>query len=269
MDRSPAEFSGLARDSQNKEVAPMHVTRLATLTVIVAALLAGCVNAPNSLLRLQAKDAIDQKDYGTAREMLDRALAQDPADWKANYYMGLVKLAQGRALDARLHLEVAYSLRDSDPETPDILDALAESLYKEGAQSKLDIMLRSAASTYGTPRDYYRQAEYLARQGDVDGARAAYLKAVRVARPEDITPFMKQADFYEGLGDKLNAVTALQQAQSIEPQNRVIAQRISRLVLDTTPGRTLPPEPVQNAAPQRELSTETVVTEAPVKPQGE
>jgi Flp pilus assembly protein TadD len=175
--------------------------------------------------------------------------------------MGLVKLAQERPLDARLHLEVAYSLRDSDPETPDILDALAKALFMEGATSKLDIMLRSATATYGTPRDYYRQAEYLAKAGDVDGARAAYLKAMKVAKPEDITPFIKQADFYEGLGDKVNAVIALQQAAAIEPQNRVIAQRISKLVLDTTPGKTLPPETV-NAAPARELSTETVVTPA-------
>jgi len=256
----------------------MHITRFALPTLALAVFLAGCTAPPNSLLRLQAKDAIDQKDYVEARERLDRALSNDPADWKANYYMGLVKLAQERPLDARLHLEVAYSLRDSDPETPDILDALAQALHMEGATSKLDIMLRSATGTYGTPRDYYRQAEYLAKAGDVDGARAAYLKAMKVAKPEDITPFIKQADFYEGLGDKVNAVIALQQAASIEPQNRVIAQRISKLVLDTTPGKTLPPENVENAAPVRDLSTETVVTpelptgtEAPAKdaPQGE
>lgn len=208
----------------------MHVTRPA-LTIAAVFLFVGCSAAPNSLLRLQAREAMDAKDYTTAREKLDTALAQDPADWKANYYMGLVRIAQDKPLDARLKLEVAYSLRDDDPETADILDALAQALHKEGNSEKLDVMLKGATTRYGKPRDYYRQAEYLAKEGDVDGARAAYLKAVKVARADDITPFIKQADFYESLGDKVNAVVALQQAQAIEPQNLTIARRISALVV--------------------------------------
>lgn len=210
----------------------MHITRLTLCTLAAVLLTTGCTSPPNSLLRLQAREKIDTGDYTTAREKLERALAQDPADWKANYYMGLVKLAQDQPLVARLHLEVAYSLRDSDPETPDILDALAEALQKEGAAVKLDSMLKSAVATYGTPRDYYRQAKYLGQEGDVDGARAAFLKATKAARPDDVTPYVKLADFYESLGDRVNAVVALQQALTIEPQNRTIARRISALVLD-------------------------------------
>ena len=219
----------------------MHIPRLPRSLQLtaslfgIALLVAGCASQPNSVLRLQAKDAIDAKDYTTAREKLDTALAQDPADWKANYYMGLVRLGQEKPLEARLHLEVAYSLRDEDPETPAILDALAQALHKEGDVEKLDIMLKSATARYGRPHDFYRQAEFLGKQGDVDGARAAYLKAVNVAKPDDITPYMKQADFYEGLGDKVNAIVALQQAQNIEPFNRTIAARISSLVLEPKP----------------------------------
>lgn len=208
---------------------------LSLTLALTLGLAAGCATPPNSVLRLHAKDAIDQKDYTTAREKLERALGQDPADWKANYYMGLVRIEQERPLVARLHLEVAYSLRDNDPETPAILDALAQALHNEGDIDKLDIMLKSATNRYGKPHDFYRQAKFLGLQGDVDGARAAYLKAANVSRADDITPFIKQADFYEGLGDRVNAVVALQQAQQIEPYNRTIASRISSLVLDPKP----------------------------------
>lgn len=216
---------------------PIHALRTSIpfAFTLSLSLIAGCSSPPNSVLRLQAKDAIDQNDYVTAREKLDRALARDPADWKANYYMGLVRLHQERPLDARLYLEVAYSLRDDDEETPAILDALAQALHKEGDIDKLDIMLKSATARYGRPHDYFRQAKFLGLQGDVDGSRAAFLKAAKVSRPDDITPYMKQADFYEGLGDRVNAVVALQQAQQIEPHNRVIATRISALVLDPKP----------------------------------
>ncbi len=213
--------------------------KCAALLLVIALVAVGCASQPNSVLRLHAKDAIDQKDYVTARQKLDTALANDPADWKANYYMGLVRLATERPLEARLYLEVAYSLRDDDPETGAILDALAEALHKEGNLEKLDIMLKSATARYGKPRDYYRQAKFLGKQGDVDGARAAFLKAARVSHPEDITPFIQQADFYEGLGDRVNALVALQQAQRIEPFNRVIAQRISSLVLEPTPAASV------------------------------
>ncbi len=211
-------------------------TPVSMLAVLALAIFAGgCTTQPNSILRLHAKDAIDRREYTAADQKLATALGQDPADWKANYYMGLVRLAQQRPLDARLHLEVAYSLRDQDPETPDILDALADALHQEGANEKLDIMLKAATNRYGQPRDFYRQATFLTKQGDVDGAKAAYLKAVNVSRKDDITPHMKLADFYEGLGDRVSAMVALQQAQQIDPFNRTIAQRIQSLLVEPTP----------------------------------
>ena len=205
------------------------------VAALVLAVATGCGSTPNSVLRLQAKEALDQKDYTTADMKLARALEQDPADWKAQFYTGKLRLIQERPLDARLALEVAYSLRDGFPETPDILDSLAEAYRREGAIEKLHTLLNTANRKYGTTRDYLRQARMLAMIGDVDGAKVAYLKAQKFAKKDDITPFVKAADFYEGLGDRINASIALRQALQIEPENKVLLNRLQNLQATPTP----------------------------------
>ncbi|MEX2212664.1 MAG: hypothetical protein WD768_00965 [Phycisphaeraceae bacterium] len=205
---------------------------VAALMLIAAV---GCSTAPNSVLRLEAKQALDKKDYVTAEQRLDRALIQDPADWKAQYYLGKLRLAQSRPLDARLALEIAYSLRDSHPETPDVIDALAEAYRREPVLEKLHTLLKTANRRYGTTRDYLRQAHFLGLIGDVDGAKVAFLKAQEFRKGDDITPFVKAADFYEGLGDRVNATIALRQALQIEPKNLVLLGRLQNLQATPTP----------------------------------
>lgn len=192
------------------------------------AVLAGC-QAHSGALRLQAEQAIARGEYDTADRKLAIVLDRNPADWKALYWTGLIRLKQNRFLDARLLLERAYAVRDEHLETPDILDALAEAYLREPNQEKLVILLRSATQRYGAPRDYVRQGKYLARAGDVDGAEIAFVKATRFAAEDDIWTWLQAADFYEGIGDKDNALVALNHALRIEPHNLVIQRRIRTL----------------------------------------
>ena len=206
-----------------------HSLRATLFAAVAALMLVGCNTPPNQVLRLQAREAIEKKDYPRAEELMTLALQQDAADWKAHYYMGLVRLSQGRPLDARLHLENAYSLREDWPETPDVLDALAEAYWKEGDNEKLYNLLKMAGTRYGTTRDYLRQADFFSRSGDVDGAKEAYAKAAQFADPKDSSPHMKAAAFFEKIGDRKHAYIALQHAQQIEPQNRLIAAKMAAI----------------------------------------
>ncbi len=45
------------------------------------------------------------------------------------------------------------------------------------------------------------RANYLGKSGDVDGAKLAYRKAVRLASPNDPEPFIEMADYLESVGD--------------------------------------------------------------------
>ena len=199
---------------------------LTMLAFVFVGALSGCGATSTGTLRMQAEHAMDKGDYDLAAGKLSIVLERSPADWRALYYTGLIRLKQKSFLDARLKLESAYALRDEHRESGDILDALAEAYLQGNENEKLSSMLRSATTRYGKTRDYLREAQYLAKSGDADGAETAFVKATRFAKSDDITPWMKAADFYQGIGDTDNALIALNHALNIQPKNLVILRRI-------------------------------------------
>ena len=86
-------------------------------------------------------------------------------------------------------------------------------------------MLQRRSHESGTTRDYLREAHYLLKAGDHDGARLALLKAVKFA-PQDPKPHTKLADFYETVGDEPNAIRSLRRAHALAPRDRKIADRL-------------------------------------------
>lgn len=217
------------------------ISRFASTLILAAAplfLLTGCTGAMNSSYRHQAREAMDRGDFDKADAILAKAVSEEPGDWKSHYYLGLVRLQQNRFIDAQLELESAHAIRDSNEETPDIIDALAQAHYKQNDLERLNIVLEAATRRYGTTRDYLRQAEFLAKAGDVDGAKTAYLKACKFAGADDPTPHLKAASFYESLGDKATALSLLRHVQTMQPRNRVVGARIAALQAEIGPGIT-------------------------------
>jgi tetratricopeptide (TPR) repeat protein len=199
----------------------------------------GCQSNP--VLRKHGMDAYEDGQYDHARAKFTQALSQKSSDWKSHYYLGLVALKQGQPLEAQLSLERALSVRDNHLETPEILDALAQALLEQGKFENLTAMLQQAADRYGATHDYIRQATFLGKSGDVDGAKLAFQKAVRFALKDDPAPFIAMADFYDSLGASAEALLALRQAYYITPDNPRIAERIRQHGM--VPGPTVAIEP--------------------------
>lgn len=211
-----------------------------------AALLALCVllpacQAPNALLRRQATEAMADGDLERAEAKARLAVAQDATDWKAQYYMGLIRLKQGRALEAQNYLEQALTLRPTEEETPDILDALAESFYQQKQNAALTAFLRKAIADRHSVRDYLRQAKYLYQTGDVDGSDGAFRKAARFSPPDDAMPYLIMADFYQKIGDEARAARVLRNAYYIVPSD-INGERLRRVGVIPGPTAGLPPE---------------------------
>jgi Flp pilus assembly protein TadD len=202
---------------------------------------AGC-RTPNGVLRQRGLLAMDAHNDDAAFENFRTAVKQDPTDWRAQYYFGVMLLKKGYPLEAQLALEKARSLRPAHPETPDILDHLAEALFEQGRYENLHALIEQAAEQFGTTRDFLRQAKYLAKMDQVDAALIAYRKAARFAEPNDATPWIEMAAFYERLGDTPNAVATWRQALHIEPKNEQVAAKLRQYGIVPGPSAARQPQ---------------------------
>ncbi len=183
-------------------------------------------------------------NYAQARLHLEAAIEAKPGDFRQNYWLGMVELAQGNPLAAQRQFEYAWTVRQDDPEwTPKILDGLAESLLQQGRTDALHTFLADTASRYGTTDAYLREADYLVKTGDPDGAQIAFQKAARVSGRDDPAVYLAIAEFYESVNDVPNAVTALRYAYYLDPGNEKVAAMFRQFGI--VPGPTLRLEPPQ------------------------
>ena len=235
---------------------------------VLGAMCGGCLT--NDMARLRGHQAYEDGDYAVARAYFQRCVHRDPTDWKSQYYMGLLALADGRPTVARHSLELAYVIRQdrtslspgrpklNEPPPPpsyleddeagrwptlaQIIDAIAESLYQEGNAPRLAAFCQEAIDTYGTTRDYLRLARYLQLVGDHDGALATFRKAAKVAQPDDAEPYVAMANFYEAIGQDKEAILSLRRAHYVQPEDRRIADRLRGHGIVPGPTIQLPPE---------------------------
>ena len=189
------------------------------------------------MLRDKAKAAGSRGDLAAAKAHLQRAINQDPTDWQAQYMLGVVELEDGRPLAAESHFARAVSIHGRHEQTPKILDMLAESLFRQGEQSRLQEMLRSATQRYGQMRDFIRQSYYLSKIGDDDGAMLALRKAFEFAPEGDPAAHLAAADFYEAIGNQDEAILALRRAYTLDDRNETIKNRLR--ALGVVPGPTI------------------------------
>jgi len=218
----------------------------AVLLLSLAAQLGGCVTQlPADAVRLNAYDAYQAGDYTGARDQFTECVDRNGTDYKAHYYLGLIGLeAMDNPAYARRHLELAHTLRESKvrrplvmkvgppdtavppPSRKQVTDALAEAIYQMDANPQLFAFCRDAIDTYGEVDDYLRLARYLQRTGDHDAARNTYIKAIKIALPDDPSGELALAAFYDTIGDRQAALTQLRAAYGIDPEIEGLADKI-------------------------------------------
>jgi Flp pilus assembly protein TadD len=210
--------------------------------LVASSMLVAC-QTPNPVLRKHGMEAYRVGDIEYADERFSTAVEQDPTDWKSQWYLGRVRLSQNRDAQAESRLLQAYALRSEHAETPQIIDDLAEALVRQGKNDQLADLLGQSATRYATVHDYLRQGKYLARAGDIDSAKVAYLKAIRFAKADDAEPYIEYANFLEDVGDSEGALYRLRQAYGIDPENIRLANRFRRYGIVPGPTISLPRDP--------------------------
>lgn len=203
----------------------------------------GCFNPP--VERYYAREALEAGDYRTAQTRAQGVLERDASDWEAHYLLGKALLGMNQPVKAETELQLALAVEDEDAEnTPKILDAVAESLYRQERQAELIGFLDAQINRYEGWQDYARKGRFLAKAGDKDNAALAYRQAAYWSKNTDPAIYIEIADFYEGIGNYDRAKQALRWAYYIDDTNEEVEDRFRRL--GEVPGPTLeesPPQP--------------------------
>lgn len=203
-------------------------------------LLAACTT--NVQLRERGHEALDRGNAPEARQTFAQAVERRPADAKAHYGLGLARLELDRPLDAQLAFEKALAVKHDDPElTDEILDGIAEALFRQERFAQLHAFLDETARYYGQSDDYLRQARYLVKMGDLDAAVVAFRKAAYFAPEGDAEPYLEMSTFYDSINDQPNALRALRYAYWVNPEHPEIPDRFRSF--GKVPGPTLREEP--------------------------
>ncbi|MEX0653404.1 MAG: tetratricopeptide repeat protein [Phycisphaeraceae bacterium] len=233
------------RHSRRSDRRPGLPLLAAAMLLAGLTLAAGCET--QSMIREKGETAYYAGDYEQAQHHYRRAIDRWPTDHRAHYQLAQSYMQTDQPGRAQRHFEQALSLRRTDPDwAPMLLDHIAEAIHQQDRPERLQAFLEQTVQDYGTTRDRLRQAEYLVKIGDLDGARLAYRKAAYFADADNPEPYVAIADFYEMLDDAPSAVRALRWAHYVNPQDTDIAERLRRY--GVTPGPT-----AAEAPPKSEL----------------
>jgi len=208
-------------------------------SIAAAATLFGC-NAPTSteVLSRTSNLSLWQGDYQEAAKGYQELTNRQPGNWLWQYRLGICELSLDNNTKARRSLETANTIRPHDPE---IVEALAEAMFRQDDRDHLVMMLKDEAQATQSVDMYMLLGDYLTEMGDPDSAGTAYATAIVLDDGQNIGPYLKAASFAEQLGDREMAVRRLRQAYGIEPGNEEVCDRLTAMGEIPGPSQSLPP----------------------------
>jgi tetratricopeptide (TPR) repeat protein len=224
----------------------LHHGRTGSILISSALLaaLAGCSpNKPLPVLREHGESAYASGNYAEAVKNYEEFVGRKPGDAavECEYAKALIK--NGQASKAIEHAQIAY---DQQPNSEEYGDTLAEAYMASGRTDELFKFLRGNTEGRGTVSDYIRLGKFMARQGDADGAELALVTAARLDQGRNIGPQVALADFYKSINDKSSEKKRLRMALYLDPESKVIADRLR--ALGEIPGPSLRLRPDETAA---------------------
>lgn len=212
---------------------------LMIMAMALASVLPGCqTQRPADQIMERGDHLYSRGEYAAAADEYEIVAQRYPGSWQAQYRLGLALTELGRYDEARRALEIAQARRRTDPE---VADALAEVMFRQGDTENLFIFLRDQADRRGTVRDYLRLGHYAAEMGDPDTALTAIEFAIEIDAGESVDPYLAAADLAERVGDRQAALRRLCQAYGIDPNDRLVSERIRGFGEVPGPTLALPP----------------------------
>ncbi len=197
---------------------------LMTLALLAAA---GCSGQRNLMsVRENADYFAGQGDYERSLSEYREYLQRLPEDYEVRYRFANTLLANGDTGEAR---EQYAQLVDIVPNDDRFIDGYARALEQGGETQDLARFLNRMTTQRGDARDWIRLGKSMQKNGDVDGAKAAFASAARADGGRTIAPWVAQADLFASVGDARGERAAIERALFIEPQNPDLVSRFRGL----------------------------------------
>ncbi|MBV8673107.1 MAG: tetratricopeptide repeat protein [Acidobacteriaceae bacterium] len=180
----------------------------------------------------QAEAAIDSKNYGKARAMLDGYLSAHSSDARALFDRGYCDDAEGHLDAAEGYYRKAIA---ADPKQFEARLALGLLLAQSGsadARTELEtaITLEPNPPNPGAKAQAYRTLARLLRQSDPDKAKEDLIDALKLS-PESADDTLLTAEIAEAEGDKSIAEEAYRRALKIQPDSSAAISGLAHLLM--------------------------------------
>ncbi len=209
------------------------------LSLALAVFLAGCATqTPSHTLQEEGDFHFNHGHYGQAADRFSEVVSRYPGNWYAQYRLGQSHMELGQLSSARRALEIAH---DRMPEKQAVADALAEVMFRQGAEAQLYAFLRERADATQSVHAHLRLANYALQLNDPDSARVATQTAIEFDEGNHVEPYLAAADLAQRIGDVEAAIRRLRQAYGINPRDERVNSRLRELGEVPGPSIALPP----------------------------
>lgn len=206
--------------------------------ILAATLLHGCGYTSTEALRNKADFRFMRGEYHQAVSDYSEIVARYPGDWRVQQRLGECYLEIGDPNRAREALEVAHSHR---PNNTQIIDSLAEAMFRQGDETRLFAFLRERAESTQSPAAYLRLARFSIELNDPDSAKLAIDTAIVLDDARTVEPYLAAANLAQRVGDIDDAIFRLRQALGVDPKDKRVLQRLDELGEIPGPTLALPP----------------------------
>ncbi len=212
---------------------------ITVILILAATLLHGCGYTSTEALRNNADFRFKRGEYQQATPDYSEIVARYPGDWHAQHRLGECFLQLGDPNRAREALEVAHSHR---PNNTQIIESLAEAMFRQGDETRLFAFLRERAESTQSPAAYLRLARFSIELNDPDSAKLAIDTAISLDDARTVEPYLAAANLAQRVGNIDDAIFRLRQALGVDPEDKRVLQRLEELGEIPGPTLALPPD---------------------------
>jgi tetratricopeptide (TPR) repeat protein len=171
------------------------------------------VVAPSNELVKQGMDAIQKQDFEGAKKVLASAVAKDPKDPQAVFYLGVAMDGLNDTPGAMTQYKKALQL---DPKLVEAAVNLSGAQYEQkDAAGALTTAEQGLKANPKSPELLVNRALSLEALGKKDEAMTAYGAAVK-AKPDDAQLRITYAEYLAAAGKREEALTELRAVQNVE-----------------------------------------------------